>query len=254
MPIIFIDRSNSPYLQWSLAQAADSNSTSMIYLLGVEANNRYDFVEHYRAADFSQEAGEFNKAYAHRSSLSRPSELWRFQRWFILKEFMERANLKSCLYLAAETLLYCDVTDDVRRFSHVDFALPGITTNNLMYLGESTALQEFCQFLRKVYTRRDQFHYNEMVAHYANHRRHRLNGGVNDMVAFRMFAHHVRDNVRVLDVSEIIEGSAYDHDIASPRPAVEMEVAPKRKYHQRAGVAGGNPLRTSNQDRRRGPV
>ena len=90
LPIIFIHRSNSAYLKYSLSQAQASNPRSTVILLGDPSNNCYDFVVHRQMHDFFQGATEFEKVYAHFSALPPSFELICFQRWFILKSFCAR--------------------------------------------------------------------------------------------------------------------------------------------------------------------
>ena len=65
LPIIFIHRSNSEHLKYSLAQARESNPNSTIFLLGDSSNDVYEFVEHRPFVEYFQEAAHFQKLYKH---------------------------------------------------------------------------------------------------------------------------------------------------------------------------------------------
>ena len=112
LPIIFIHRSNSDHLKYSLAQAHRSNPQSTIFLLGDPSNDVYNFVEHRPMTEYSRDAAEFQKIYKHYSTHGVDFELICFQRWFILREFLVTYSIPQCLYLDSDIMLYTDVTKD----------------------------------------------------------------------------------------------------------------------------------------------
>src|SRR5215510_13491628 len=110
LPIIFIHRSNSEHLKYSLAQAHQSNPNSTIFLLGDSSNDVYDFVEHRPFVEYFQEAAHFQKLYKHYSIYFIDFELICFQRWSFLREFLIAHSLSQCLYLDSDTMLSADIT------------------------------------------------------------------------------------------------------------------------------------------------
>ncbi len=221
LPILFIHRSNSEHLKYSLAQAHESNPGSTVFLLGDPSNNEYDFVEHRPMTQYFQDAAEFQKVYKHYSTHGVDFELICFQRWFILREFLKTHGIRQCLYLDSDIMLYADVTNDLKKFEQFDFTLCWNTIGCVFFLNRLKGLDDFCRFLVDMYTQKDQYHYDKMLAHYAVRKKHHLAGGVCDMTAFQLYSE--LNFGQVGEASHIIEGSLYDPNINMPHPGFEME-------------------------------
>jgi hypothetical protein len=244
LPIVFIHHSNSSYLQYSLAQAAQLNPRSKIYLLGDVTNNCYDLVEHHLFSDYFQEAAEFSKIYVHRNTLNREFNLFDLQRWIILKEFLLSNKIDKCLYIDSDTLLYTDVTEDSKKFQDFDFAISHGMSGCTFFLNRVEALVDFCNFLFDIYLMRDKYHHDKMVAHFAARRRNRLSGGVCDMTAFQLYKESHFGEVG--EVAQIIDGSVYDPSITVSWPGFEMENGIKRIV-MRNGVPFGRHVRSDKE-------
>jgi hypothetical protein len=221
LPIIFIHQSNSEHLKYSLAQARQSNSNSSIFLLGDSSNNAYEFVQHQFIADYFSGAAQFKNIYKHYSTNGFDFELICFQRWFILQEFLKTHGIGQCLYLDSDIMLYADVTKEQKKFEQFDFTLCWNTIGCVFFLNRLQGLDEYCQFLMDIYTQKDKYHYDKMLAHYAVRRKNRLAGGVCDMTAFDLFSEV--NFGQVGEASHIIDGSVYDPNINMPNPGFEME-------------------------------
>jgi hypothetical protein len=246
LPIIFIHRSNSDHLKYSLAQAHASNPQSTIFLLGDPSNDVYDFVEHRSMTDYFHGAGEFQKIYKHYSTHGTDFELICFQRWFILREFLIANNLSQCLYLDSDIMLYTDVTKDQKKFEQFDFTLCWNSIGCVFFLNRLKGLDEFCQFLMDIYGSKNKFYYDRMVAHYAVRKKHHLTGGACDMTAFQFYSEG--NFGQMGEVSHIIDGAVYDPNINMPHPGFEMENGIK-KIIWKDGQPYGRHLRTGEQIR-----
>ena len=221
LPIIFIHKSNSEHLKYSLGQAHASNPQSTVILLGDSSNDAYDFVEHRSMAEYFHGAGEFQKIYKHYSTHGVDFELICFQRWFILRDFLIANNLSQCLYLDSDTMLYADVTKDWKKFEQFDFTLCWNSIGCVFFLNRLKGLDEFCQFLMDIYCSQNKFYYDRMVAHYAVRKKHHLAGGACDMTAFQFYSEG--NFGQMGEASHIIDGSVYDPNINMPHPGFEME-------------------------------
>ena len=221
LPIIFIHRSNSEHLKYSLAQARESNPNSTIFLLGDSSNDVYEFVEHRPFVEYFQEAAHFQKLYKHYSTHGVDFELICFQRWFILREFLMANNLSQCLYLDSDVMLYSDVTKDSKKFEQFDFTLCWNSIGCVFFLNRLRGLNEFCQFLLDIYGNKNNFYYDRMVAHYAVRKKHHLAGGACDMTAFQFYSEG--NFGQMGEASYILDGSVYDPNINMPHPGFEME-------------------------------
>ena len=246
LPIVFIHFSNSDYLQYSLNQAKESNPDSTIYLLGDYSNDCYDVVEHHLFSDYYQGANEFSKIYRHFSTLSRRFECFCFQRWFILRDFLVANKLDKCLYLDSDTLLYADVTLEQKKFEEFDFTLSQMTSGCTFFLNSVEALDAFCDFVINIYTKKDRYHYDKMVSHFAVRKKNNLPGGVCDMTAFGLYREgHFGE---IGEVAQIIDGSVYDPAISIPTPGFEM-INGIKKITWKNGKPYGKHLKTKKEIR-----
>lgn len=144
IPVIFIHYGNSGYLQYSLLQALHHNSS--VILIGDKSNNLYPFVRHEQVEDYDQAAALFATVYTphHRSVNPLPYELFCFQRWFILRDFMKTHGFAKCCYLDSDVMLYENVSERMPAGFDILFNHWGI---------ESYAvLDQFCTFLQIYYT------------------------------------------------------------------------------------------------------
>lgn len=246
LPIVFIHRSNSDYLRYSLAQARASNPRSTIYLLGDESNQGYDGIDHYPLDAYFDEAREFERIYRHFNSTGFKGARFNFQRWFALKSFLREKRVQRCIYLDSDVMLYADVTEDQRKFEDFDLALSHMWCPCTLFLNRVDALEDFCRFLVDIYTRRDRYAFDRMVAQYALRRRNGLDGGACDMMAFNLF--HEAHFGAVGEVSLILDGAVYDPGIGIPAPGLAMSGEIK-KIVWREGQPFGVHLRTGREVR-----
>jgi hypothetical protein len=221
IPIVFIHKSNSDYLKYSFGQARASNPNSSIFLLGDASNNKYDCVEHRSIVDYFEGASRFATLYKHFSTHGDEFELVCFQRWFILRDFLSANRIDKCLYLDSDTLLYANVTEDHTRFENFDFTLCWRTIGCVFFLNRLSGLDRFCKFLLDLYSGKEPYYYDRMIAHYATRLKHGLPGGVCDMTALELY--NELNFGQVGEASQIIDGSVYDPNINMPHPGFEME-------------------------------
>lgn len=123
IPIIFICRGDPPYLKYALLQARKSNPGTDIYLLGDEANNKYDFVKHHFFKEYFKKADAFRSVYNHISVNDLEFELFCFQRWFILSEFINRLGIGAFFSCDCDVMVYCDVNELWTALEGIDFTV-----------------------------------------------------------------------------------------------------------------------------------
>jgi len=167
LPIVFIHRSNSDHLKYAFKQARTSNPNSPIYLLGDTTNNKYDYIEHRAFGDYFEGATQFAEVYRHYSTHGTEFELICFQRWFILRDFLVQNQISRCLYLDSDTMLYANVSDDRSKFDRFEFTLCWRTIGCVFFLQKLEGLENFCQFLLDLYSGKEPYLFDKMIAHYA---------------------------------------------------------------------------------------
>jgi hypothetical protein len=246
LPVVFIHRSNSEHLRYALAQAQASNTNSTIFLIGDRTNDRYDFVEHHHLDDYFGGAADLGKIYKHFSTHGIDFELICFQRWFILRDFLVAQGIDQCLYLDSDVMLYTDVTSDARKFEEFDFTLCWDSIGCVFFLNRLRGLEQFCQFVLDIYSKKATYYYDRMVSHFAVRAKHGLAGGACDMTAFQFFREI--NFGQVGEASRIIAGSIYDPNINLPNPGFAMENGVK-KIVWRDAQPFGTYLRTGAEVR-----
>lgn len=88
MSIVFIHRGYSPYLEFSLRQAAAASPESEIVLLGDARNDRFPLVRHVDTAKPLFAGVGLGAAYRHRSTNGEAFERACFDRWLVLEAFL----------------------------------------------------------------------------------------------------------------------------------------------------------------------
>jgi len=244
LPVVFVHFSNSDYLKYSLFQAKYSNPESTIYLIGDDANDCYDFVDHHSFSDYFQGAKDFSKIYRHFNITAYRYEIFCFQRWFILLEFLAAKELEKCLYVDSDTMLYVDVTEEQKKFSQFDFTLSHKTSGCTFFLNRIDALSDFCQFIMDIYTKKERYYFDRMIAQYATFKKNGMAGGACDMTVFDLYSYDHFGEIG--EVAQIIDGSVYDPSINVPHPGFETENGIK-KIIWKDGCPYGIQLRTARE-------
>jgi hypothetical protein len=244
LPIVFLHNTNSDYLKYSLGQAKRSNPESAIYLIGNDSNDCYNFVEHHSFSNYFQGANDFSNIYRHYNTTSYEYEVFCFQRWYILLEFLVNNQVEKCLYLDSDTMLYTDITKEQKKFAQFDFALSYKTCGSIFFLNRVEALADFCQFLTDIYTKKERLYFDRMLAHYLVFKKNGLAGGACDMTAFDIYSYDHFGEIG--EVSQIIDGSVFDPGINVPHPGFEMEKGIKKLIWKDA-VPYGIQHKTSNE-------
>ena len=103
-------------------------------------------------------------------------------------------------------------------------------------------------FITDIYTKKDPYHYDKMVAQFAVRQRHHLKGGATDMTAFELYGE--LNFGQVGEASFIIDGSTYDPNINMPQPGFEMANNIKRIVWQNGGPTGS----TCPRERKSGSI
>jgi hypothetical protein len=213
IPIIFIHSGDSEYLRYTLAQAKISNPNSIVYLIGDDSNNKYEFVEHCDMREYLAEIQELSNVYIHRSPNPYEYELFCFKRWFILRNFIDKMRIQKCLYLDSDVMLYANLCEEELKFSQSDIYLYRALVPHCAYINDSRILNSFCRFVIQTYG--DESLFTKIIERVEILRQTEGTlGATNDMVFFRQFSILFPDKVG--DVSPIIGNSTYDSNINLP--------------------------------------
>ncbi len=215
IPVVFIHKGYSDYMEYALRQAKFSNQDSEIILLGDQANNKFDFVTHVDIAEYFDGAGRLAGVYRHYSTNPYHYELFCLQRWFILKEYMQQKDIQKCFVCDTDVMLYSDINDALKPFMTARLAL--LRHGKEYSLGISfislKELQGLCDYIISCYQSDEILKEFELV--YQNAVKIETVGGVSDMVLVRKWLQETGlDNVTSL--MAIKNNSAFDSHIGLP--------------------------------------
>jgi hypothetical protein len=225
-----IHQGYSTYLPYTLAQAKSTNPQSDIFLLGDRGNVFLKFIQHRDIANYAKDASRFDQIYRkqHQSPNSYEYELICFQRWFILKEFMEAHQFLVCFHMDSDVMLYGNMTQEFQRIqrkhSGVEFTIHnrGMGHNSFVTL---SGIRKFCQLVMDTYTDPDLFRViEEQQAKWRAERAHlpiEIVGGISDMSLLRQFYLLYLDCI--VSTNEIIDDSTFDFKMDSPSGGYEVE-------------------------------
>ena len=215
-PIIFIHKGKNEFLRYAIKQAQFYNPNSDIYLLGDERNKNYHD-NHFMTSDYFVGARHFSKQYKHLTSTPYDYELFCFQRWFVLREFIAKSNLgdNGFVYLDSDLLLFVDVNDyfgSINPKYNITYSAGGEKfrgySPHVTYFATLEALDSFCGYITNMYNDdiKETIDYYEL--HFKNKDRF---GGISDM---NTLANFVNNNSETsYDLSIIRDGAVFDHNI-----------------------------------------
>ena len=212
LPIVIVHVNDSIYLLHCLMQAMISNPDSKIYLISNDQTKHYQFVEHHNISDYLSGAEEFASVYKHLHTNEISGNLFTFQRWFILRDFMKKNGLSECIHIDSDIMLYCDINEEQERFSQYDLTLSNSKKAYKAYSAHCTFINSFevlddlCNFLKNLYVDSELFKLLESRA--AEGR-----GGVSEMTGLYYYTKFTDYSIGF--TSDIIDGSVYDHSIQS---------------------------------------
>ena len=156
-PIIVLHKGSSDYLKICLAQAKFSNPNSRIILLGDETNEtlaKQAGAEHYLICNYFSKAHEFEKIYKHYSTNSYDFELFCFQRWFVIEEFVNSEGIDRFLHIDSDVLLYADFSKELEFIDFInnyDLTYSHVSAHT-SFFNSRRALCEFCNFIFEIFS------------------------------------------------------------------------------------------------------
>ena len=121
--IIITHRGNPPHLKYVLSQIAHTNPDANIILMGDESNKNCRFTKHVFLKDYWNMANDFAQVYTHLNSTSVEYELFCYQRWFCVYEYMKAHNLEDVFSLDSDVLVYDNLNDLLALLKNYPFAV-----------------------------------------------------------------------------------------------------------------------------------
>lgn len=221
IPILIVHKGDSFYLEPVLRQIRQFNPANRICLISTIDTNHYDFVEHYLVDDYMQSAQKFAEKYVHLSINPYDYELFCFQRWYVINDFIKEHGITYFLCLDSDVLMYCDVNKAFSQFLKYDFTICKVM-GPCFTLFNSTSIEVFCNYMSSFYSDKKAFSRLEEFQKIVK------DGGVCDMTMFTWYQQDVSDNVLDL-IYPVNDKSCFDGNI-SDSMGFEMKNGKKKIY------------------------
>jgi len=173
-------------------------------------------------AKYQATSNEFKKHYVELSTCGVPYyELFCFQRWFILFEYMRDNKIDEIFYIDSDVLLYTDVNDDREYFKNYIFTLVLKTAGLASYFSYN-GLKSLCMFLMEIYSNKDSYEFAKIASHYHVRQDFKLPGGVCDMTLLEYYGRYKCAN-GVGEMTFIRDNAVYDHNINESDSFYELD-------------------------------
>jgi hypothetical protein len=229
VPIIFIHAGEQHWLHSSMAQARKTNPSSRVVLLAQEVQKQLPAdVEFFNLGNYFERAATLKAGYHHFSEYDPAYELFCFQRWFVLHEFMREQGLNRALYLDSDVLLFSDVTKDGEPFTDCDMTLSRGHCGHNSYFNNQDVLARFCDYCAKFLAQEKAAQIRGVLQDVTLQSlglRETL-FPLNDMRVLQLFKEN--HDFLIGDTALINRQTTFDHDIGTPQGGFEMAEGVKK--------------------------
>lgn len=227
MNIVIIHMGFAKYLLYVLRQIKITNPNSKIFLISDKENKKYS--KYSTFVDISKiqslESKSFKENYIHLGKSAPNYEMFCMLRWIILRDFMREYNIKECLHIDSDILIFSDLNKALNPFSNYKISL----AHNLaltMHIKDIEILDEFSKYLLFKYTNENEFNKLKDMYYKTDRINNGVAGSISDMDISREFFSRVKEPIG--DLSEIVNDSIFDSAIVYGEP--EFEMLKKGKY------------------------
>ncbi|WP_302367481.1 hypothetical protein [Brachyspira aalborgi] len=227
MNIVIIHMGFAKYLLYVLRQIKITNPNSEIFLISDKENKKYS--KYSTFVDISKiqslESKSFKENYIHLGKSSPNYEMFCMLRWIILRDFMREYNIKECLHIDSDILIFSDLNKALNPFSNYKISL----AHNLaltMHIKDIEILDEFSKYLLFKYTNENELNKLKDMYYKTDRINNGVAGSISDMDISREFFSSVKEPIG--DLSEIVNDSIFDSAIVYGES--EFEMLKKGKY------------------------
>ncbi|MFC5408425.1 hypothetical protein ACFPMF_03840 [Larkinella bovis] len=219
IPIVFIHKNYSPYLEFTLRQAAFSNPNSPIYLLGDDQNNRFPFLIHRQIDAYENpDSDYFKKVYEHYSPNHYDYELFCFIRWYLVRELMKREGFSEVFVADSDVMIYANITEYISQTGLRNTIAAFNIGSDYQWVRSASGhssywtwegIELFCKLAADLYTEPRLRTFMEQIRSEKIIKNDRA--GISDMTALYVF--YEQEKARIRNLSECRDDTAFDHNI-----------------------------------------
>ena len=222
LPIVFIHVGATDWLLPAMTQAQRRNPCSRIILLSEKGTSVPPGCEFFDIASYFGEAAALTRTYQHFSKYDPGFELFCFQRWFVLLEFMEKENLSRCFYADSDVLIFSDLTEVGAQFSGCDMTLSKGHCGHNAFINNREVLKSFCAYMQSMLSQEKEVQISGVLAD-ATLQSLGMRKEIfplNDMRLFNLFREN--EDFSIGDTALIINGAIFDHDVNISQGGFEL--------------------------------
>jgi hypothetical protein len=121
---------------------------------------------------------------------------------------MKQKQMEKCFYMDSDILLYCDVSEQSKRWNHYELAYTSISGHSI-FINSRLGLENFCNFIENQYI----YHFPELQATYTFLRAAGASGGISDM---RMFTKYRGEYPSLVGNIQECSGAVFDGFVGTP--------------------------------------
>ncbi|MFA5125392.1 MAG: hypothetical protein WC462_00110 [archaeon] len=151
IPIAFVQKGNSFYLEYAISCAKKFNPESKIYVLAEETEQKFNGSVQRDSKIYSDSRNNFKKLYVHRSNSVFEIERFCLERWFILKDFMKKTNLNKVFVMDGDVLLFENISSNAWQYAGFDLTLSSGNCAHATYIMSLNVLEEYCKLVMEYY-------------------------------------------------------------------------------------------------------
>ncbi len=209
--LIFIHRGESWYLYYTVKQARAFNPRARIVVISDHPQPTLrPYAEILPIDRYFSTSENFARIYRHLSFNPVAFELFCFQRWFILAEFIRQHQPERLVHLDSDILVYHDLAQEFPRLETSDLALVGFQGPFSLFLPRPALIGEFCDHITHLFTHEA----DDLERQYLEWKAVNPYTAVSDMHALHTFVE--RRKLRAYDLGQPYQNTAYDNIVHEP--------------------------------------
>lgn len=209
--IIFIHRGESWYLYYTVKQARFYHPKARIVVITDTPQERLaPYAEQLDIGNYWGGAEDLAAIYQHHSMNSREFELFCFQRWFVIRNFLQSYQPVRAIHLDSDVLVYDDLFKDFARMKGKSLGIVGYQGPFSMLIPNRSVIVDFCARIMRLF-REERGTLARMYAEWTKESSH---VALSDMHALRTYIS--TKGLSTLDLSVPFEGSIYDTVVHEP--------------------------------------
>ena len=230
MNIAIIHTGFAKYVVYVLRQIKRTNPNSKIFLISDKEYKNYSkystFIDISKIS--SEDAKTFKEKYIHLGKSAPNYEMFCMLRWIILRDFMKKYDIKECLHIDSDILIFSDLDNALKPFSNFKISL----AHNLaltMHIKDIEILNEFSKYLLFKYTNENELNKLKDMYYKTDRATNGVAGSISDMDISREFFSNIKEPIG--NLSEVVNDSIFDSAIVYGAP--EFEMLKKGKYEMK---------------------